>query len=166
MQRGMTLYYNETTKDWEPNTGTSGAPNVSTQSGSVWAYGIWPASYYDGTTAIAQTATASGTVLTTLIGLENYNGITIEVAAIGGTTPVINAFPSVDGAIYAATALGWVNLQTGATISGATGLTAIGIYALLMRPTGATVKFKNVRLTITGGAADLTTTSRVAKLWA
>lgn len=127
-------------------------------------YGTYPELGYQ-SSAVTITASASGTILFTTTDITAFNGLIVEVVSIGGTSPQLNAFPSVDGTNYAATALGWVNLQTNAVISGATGLIAVGIYALI-NPIGGRVKFKALRMTQTGGAADQASSIRYAHFWA
>lgn len=142
---------------------TSGAAHTN-QQGGIWDYGTWPALYYEPLPA-ALTASASGTTVFQSNFITGFNGLVVEVVAIGGTTPKLSIYPSIDGTNIAATALGWVNLQTGAVISGATGLTVVGIYALLT-PGDAKTKYSSLKMVQTGGAADQTCTLRYAHVWA
>lgn len=154
-QKVLTKQIDSTTGYEAEQNSTSGAGHSRLIASEV-AFPEWTSLQMNKT----QAATATGTVLYTSTNITDYNYFGLEVAAIGGTTPVINAFPSFDGGTnYAATALGWINLQTGAIISGATGLSAVGIYALIGL-VGSGIKMSNLKLTITGGASDLTCTLR------
>lgn len=145
-------------------TGDEDGSAHTNQQGGIWDYGTWPALYYEPLSA-ALTASASGTTVFESTDIRGYNGLVVEVVAIGGTTPKLSLYPTIDGTNYAATALGWVNLQTGAIISGATGLTLVGIYAMLT-PADAKTKYRGLKMVQTGGAADQTNTLRYAHVWA
>jgi hypothetical protein len=142
---------------------TDGAAHTN-QQGGVWDYGPWPASYYaQGTVTLA--ASASGTIAYTSGDISSYNGFVFEVSAIGGTTPVLKVAVTLDGTNYAATLPEIINLVDNSVILGATGVSAVGIYAL-NTPAASKVKYKGLKITETGGAADLTCTIRYAHVWA
>jgi len=103
----------------------------------------------------ALTAGAIGRTCWTSSDLSAYNSLTIEVvAAPTGTTPILQLYPTVDGTNYAATPLAFLNLATGAIIAGATGLNAIGIYAVLSA-VGGGLKIRGAKMLLNGGAADV-----------
>ena len=144
-------------------TGTGGAAHTN-QQGGIWDYGTWPENAYLPASVVLP-ASASGTVVFTSTDVTGYNGLVMEVAAIGGTTPVLKLTVSINGTDYAATLPEWINLADNTVIAGATGISAIGLYAL-NTPAAAKVKYKAMKLTQTGGAANQTCTVRYAHLWA
>ncbi len=142
---------------------TAGSTNTN-QKGGVWDYGNW-FSYNYMAQSVVITASASGTIVYTSADITAYNGFVFEVAAIGGTTPKLSLAITLDGTNYAATLPEIINLADNSVITGATGVGAIGLYALNM-PASANVKYKGLKITQTGGAADQTCTIRYAHLWA
>lgn len=150
---------------WEKWKSTNGAAHVETQSGSVNAYGPYPATYYDGSAlAVTMAASASGTTVITSGDLSTYNQTVFEVVAIGGTTPAIKVYPSFDGTTFAATPIALVNLNDLTVIDGDIGVSAIGIYAIGTPPGGA-LKVKKLKWVQTGGAADQTCQLRGGHGW-
>jgi hypothetical protein len=152
-----------TTKQPVSQFATDNSAHIILTSGA-WDYGTWPQNAYLPASAVLP-ASASGTVVFTSTDVTGYNGLVFEVAAIGGTTPVLKLSVSLDGTNYAATLPELINLASGAVIVGATGVSAIGLYAL-NTPSEAKVKYKAMKLTQTGGAADQTCTVRYAHVWA
>lgn len=134
------------------------------QQGGVWDYGSWPAGYYS-TFAASLAVGASGTVVYDSGDITNFNGLVLEVATIGGTTPKLSIDITLDGTNYAAALPEIINLADNAVIAGATGIIAAGLYAL-NTPASAKVKYKGLRITQTGGAADQSCTLRGAHVWA
>lgn len=158
-----TGYIDSVTGDEKVQTGTGGAAHTN-QQGGVWDYGNWPHNrFVPGTVTLA--ASPSGTVVYEAIDITAYNGFVLEVSAIGGTTPAIKLSISLDGTNYAATLPELVNLSDNTIIPGATGISAIGLYALNI-PAASKVKYRSIKLIQTGGAADQTCTIRYAHLWA
>ena len=141
----------------------NGAGNVN-QQGGVWDYGPWPESYY-APSAATISAAASGTIVYASQDITNYNGFVFEVVSIGGTTPKLQLAVSLDGTNYAASLPELINLVDNVVILGATGVSAIGLYAL-NTPAAAKVKYKGLKITQTGGGADQACSIRFAHLQA
>lgn len=157
-------YIDTTTGRETPQSGTGGGPNLIMK-GGTWDYGNWPQNRYDPST-VTLTASANDTLVYESVDARAYNGFIFEVSALAGTTPSIRLDVGLlDDTSYALTRPRIINLADGAAVLGATGVTAVGIYALEM-PSNAKVKYRRIRLKIFGGLADLTTTVRYAHVWA
>lgn len=132
-------------------TSTSGAAHVHQIASDVSYPEQWYSSNVNlplGAGAVGRTAWLSG-------DLTSFNATIIEVlVAPTGTTPLLQMYPSLDGTNYAATPLAFLNLTSGAIISGATGLTAVGIYAILS-VVGGGLKFRNLEMRLNGGGTDV-----------
>ena len=142
---------------------TNGAAHTN-QQGGIWDYGTWPSNVYLPATAIL-TASASGTTVFQTNDVTGYNGLIIEVAAIGGTTPKLTLSISMDGVTFAASLPELINLVDNSVILGSAGMAAIGLFAL-NTPASTKVKYKAIKVVQTGGAADQTCTLRYAHFWA
>lgn len=160
----MTLAYIDSTTGREtPMTGESGAPGIEMKGGTT-NYGNYPQNRYQNST-VTLAASATGTTVYELVDATTFNGFVFEVSAIAGTGVAIKPNISIDGTNYAAVFPQIINLLDGTSIAGATGVTGIGIYALKTH-SDANVKYKGIKLIITGTAADLTCTVRYAHVWA
>lgn len=144
--------------------GTGGSEHTY-QTGGLWDYGPPREDGYLSASAVLPGASAAGSTVFQTTDVQSYNGMVIDVVAIGGTGAKLQAFPLIDGAVYSTSAIGWKNLITGALIDGVTGLAGTGLYAMYA-PGDAKTKYKSIRLVQNGGAADQSCTVRYAHVWA
>lgn len=86
--------------------------------------------------------------LATLTTQDAKDGFAFSVYTLTGTTPAIKVYPSFDGTNFETTPLALVNLKSGATIDGDTGITAVGNYAIAGRN-----RYKSLRIDYTASVA-------------
>ena len=128
------------------------------QTGGVLDYGDYPdRDYVDINGALTASATAT---LYESTDISAYDSLALDLSTITAGDNV-KAYPSYNGTTYSATPLAWRNLTTDAVIAGTTGLTAAGIFALVMAAGG--MKLRKVKFTYT--AVTTGTVAFTGGLW-
>lgn len=119
--------YDTVKKEYGPLTVENGILRVP----GTWDYGPPLESAYLPINGSIPSLSTTAAILYTSNVISQFDGTVVEISAIDGTTGAVKAYPSYDGALFSATPMAWRNKESGATVAGSIGITAIGNYELL-----------------------------------